>query len=317
MEAQESAALHVLCTGNLLSMLVDEAYSQSNCRMGMLFGNSTSIVSTKTSDASENVTHTEPAVSMTGYELLGSMGQQQNMISDKQCVGIVQCRSDGVLAPSMRAVAAASRYFCKQGDGSCVNNSSRTNTDAVALFPFLVLVINAPTGLNSWILGLSYALFTVDHNKSVIPIELDIITLSGSNKGGSIVNRASSQQLSSITSPPSSSASPMNVDDDANSSAHNNSPSNFTTTAETGSASGTASGVTGGGDSVYGELLRNRVGASMSPAHALLNQALAQAARDEVGSVVQTELLVNDVLNQISVSSVFFLLFSNEFGGVC
>jgi hypothetical protein len=171
--------LRVTITSNLLSLLVDEAYratstqphngahhnrhshhhrhhSPNHNTMGLLLGNATALVKSSTSDAQESVTKLQPTTSVTGYQL-GLHSHNSSNNNSNRCVGIFQCRRDGLVNPSFRAVAAAikhSKHVNTTSSSSAADNRQETH-------PFLVLVINASVGSNSWILGLSYALYAV------------------------------------------------------------------------------------------------------------------------------------------------------------
>jgi hypothetical protein len=157
--AATEAPLRAVFSGNVLSMLVDEAYALPSNGIGRLFGNISSFTRQSTSDSQEDILHRYSVVSITGYEV-GPKGHSSfvhgatatgHSVGD-QCVGIFQCRKDGMLAPSFRAVDVTKSLI------TATTSNEPTSCPSSAL----ILVVNAPFGTNSWILGLSYSLFSVD-----------------------------------------------------------------------------------------------------------------------------------------------------------
>jgi hypothetical protein len=113
------------------------------------------------------------------------------------------------------------------------------------------------------------------------PVELEIISLSGSSKG-----------LASTT------ATSAGNDDDASGSHTAGGSSNINPSSSTS--------VAGANESVYEELLNNRVGASRS-LH-LNNNMLACAATDAITSVVEAEFVAAATLESVIVSLVVDML---------
>jgi hypothetical protein len=111
------------------------------------------------------------------------------------------------------------------------------------------------------------------------PVELEIISLSGSSKG-----------LASTT------ATSAGNDDDASGSHTAGGSSN-------NNLNSSSTSVAGANESVYEELLNNRVGASRS-LHNLNNNMLACAAADAITSVVEAEFVAAATLESVIVSLV-------------
>ena len=151
----------VLCAGNLFAMLTHDCFEYPTGTMGLLYGTKTYQRNSAITDAQEEVHTVQSIISITGYKLCDVTDYDicHSATLHRSVVGVFLTRHDGITYPSFRSMAYADKIK---------SDCDKTETISNSCLSPLILVVNAPLGTRSWIVGLSYGLWGVLEQRFIL-----------------------------------------------------------------------------------------------------------------------------------------------------